>query len=274
MTQFMKLMKQLLCCLLLWMTQATATATPNDSIPGHQSFTLLSKHLGEQRVINVWTPADYSVRSTALPVMYMADGGIQEDFPEVARTFSTLIEAKKIPPFILVGIENTQRRRDLTGFTTVGEDREIAPIVGESESFRAFVNDELFAQIAQRYKTTGKRGILGESLAGLFVVETLLYKPEMFDYYIAFDPSLWWNDVFLVRHAAQQLPAKMKTKKTFWFTSSDNATLSQLSLQLSQVLTTQKIARLKWLYTAEPNENHQTIFSATKEKALIWTLNP
>lgn len=35
----------------------------------------------------------------------------------------------------------------------------------------------------------------------------------------------------------------------------------------------QKDRRLLWKYSDEPNEKHKTIFRATKEKALIWTLN-
>ena len=38
-------------------------------------------------------------------------------------------------------------------------------------------------------------------LAGLFVVETFLHEPDLFDTYIAFDPSLWWNDAQLLRDA-------------------------------------------------------------------------
>ena len=46
-------------------------------------------------------------------------------------------------PFILVGIENTQRRRDLTGSTTNAEDRKIAPRVGGSAAFRQFICEKL-----------------------------------------------------------------------------------------------------------------------------------
>ena len=79
---------------------------------------------------------------------------------------------KKIKPLLLVGIENTQRRRDLTGFTEVEKDKEIAPIVGGSEKFRAFNKEELFPEIEKRYGTTSEKSIIGESASGLFVMET------------------------------------------------------------------------------------------------------
>ena len=42
----------------------------------------------------------------------MADGGIiDEDFPHIANTIAELMKTKKIPPIILVGIENTAKKR-------------------------------------------------------------------------------------------------------------------------------------------------------------------
>ena len=175
----------------------------NDTIPKHETFTIQSTNLQELRTINVWTPLEYETNLDSLPVLYMPDGGIEEDFPHIANTLAELIKNKKIEPIILVGIENTQRRRDLTGITNVEKDKEIAPVVGGSENFRSFISDELFFEINKRYRTTNKKGIIGESLAGLFIIETFFMKPDLFDYYIAFDPSLWWNNKFLIKKASK-----------------------------------------------------------------------
>ena len=150
-----------------------------DKIPVHESFSIESEQVGETRTINVWLPSDYNTNKDSLSVMYMADGGINEDFPHIANTIAELVKSKSIQPIILVGIENTKRRRDLTGYTEVEKDKEIAPVVGGSEKFRSFINDELFLEINKRYRTNSKRGIIGESASGLFVVETFFLKPEM-----------------------------------------------------------------------------------------------
>ena len=42
---------------------------------------------------------------------------------------------------------------------------------------------------------------MGESLAGLFVMETFLLEQDLFDTYIAIDPSLWWNNQKLASSA-------------------------------------------------------------------------
>jgi predicted alpha/beta superfamily hydrolase len=243
-----------------------------DPIPAHDTFTIQSKNVGEKRVINVWTPSDYKSNNDSLPVLYMADGGLKEDFPHIANTISQLIKSKTIPPMILVGIENTQRRRDLTGPTIVAKDKEIAPVVGGSEKFRAFINDELFSEINKKYRTSSKKGIIGESLSGLFVVETFLLKPEMFDFYIAFDPSLWWNNQYLVKNAGDYLNKFSSTEKRIWLASSDTEDIAPFTKEFVQILKKKNMPNIKFEYSDEPKEEHSTIFRATKVKALIWTL--
>ena len=81
-------MKLLLSGLLLSVTLligCTTTPQYNDPIPAHDSFTLQSEQVGELRVINVWTPPEYKTTTDSLPVLYMPDGGIKEDFPHIAN---------------------------------------------------------------------------------------------------------------------------------------------------------------------------------------------
>lgn len=247
-------------------------AKVKDEIPIHETFRINSTKVGEERTINVWIPEEYKKKPFAIPVMYMLDGGIKEDFPHVVKTVSRLIKSNKIPPVLVVGIENTQRRRDLTGFTDVAKDKEIAPVVGGSIYFRAFIKEELFPEIEKRYKVSGKRALIGESLAGLFVVETLFLSPEMFNYYIAFDPSLWWNNHYLVTSAKDNLDKLSNKEAKFWFASSNALDISVNCKELSNVLKNNTVKGLEWIYLEEPREKHATIFKATKEKALFWSL--
>ena len=245
----------------------------SDPVPVHETFSLESKFVGETRIINVWTPPKYANSTEKFPVLYMADGGLKEDFPHIANTLSELIAAKKIPPMILVGIENTQRRKDLTGNTEISEDKKIVAVVGGSKEFRSFIQEELFPLIKKKYRTTDKKAIIGESLSGLFVTETFLEHPEMFDYYIAFDPSLWWNNKYLISTAKEDLSKFPTTPKRFWFAGSGLEDVSSTVGLLAKVLETKNLNNLKWKYSEEPKEKHNSIFRATKEKAIIWTLN-
>ena len=173
----MKFIYYSLIFILVTLTSCSNAFKINDPIPKHDSLTIVSKFVNETRRINIWTPPNYNQTTDSLPILYMPDGGIiDEDFPHIANTIAELMKTKKIPPIILVGIANTQRRRDLTGPTEVAKDKEIAPIVGGSEKFRAFIKEELFPEINKRYRTTNEKSIIGESLSGLFVVETFFFS--------------------------------------------------------------------------------------------------
>ena len=244
-----------------------------DTIPTHDTFKIESSQVGETRTINVWTPPEYMENTDSFPILYMPDGGIKEDFPHIANTIAELVKTKSIPPIILVGIENTERRRDLTGSSKVTTDKKTAPISDGAGKFRTFVKDELFPEINKRYRTTDEKGIIGESVAGLFVVETFLLNPDMFDFYIAMDPSLWWNNQHLVKTAKDHLAKFPSKEKRFWFAGSNAKNISPYTSELAKILKTEAPNYLKWKYSNEPKEKHNTIFRATKERAFKWILN-
>lgn len=257
----------------LFLMGCSSKPQQQDPIPTHDTFTIVSKQVGESRTINVWMPPGYAGKADSLPVLYMLDGGLQEDFPHIANTIAELVADKSIPLMLLVGIENTQRRRDLTGPTEVAKDKEIAPVVGGSEPFRAFIREELFPEINKRYRTTSEKGIIGESLAGLFVTETFLLYPDMFDFYIAFDPSLWWNNKHLIQTANEHLAKFPNSPKRFWFAGSSAEDISTNVATLAEILKAKDINNLQWQYSDEQKEKHNTIFRATKVKALKWTFD-
>jgi len=257
--------------LILSFISSVGKAQNKDSIPVHDNFTIDSKFVNEKRVINVWIPVDY--KRDSLPVLYMPDGGVEEDFPHIANTLAKLIKNKSIPPFILVGIENTIRGRDLTGFSEEEKDAKYCPITDGAKKFRAFITEELVPEINKKYRTKNKKGIIGESLAGLFVMETFLKHPKAFDFYIAMDPSLWWNNHQLVRNSSSNLTGFPNKEIKLWFAGSSAKDISRYTNKLEKSLKESTSENLIWKYSDEPNEKHNTIFRVTKEKALIWTLN-
>jgi enterochelin esterase-like enzyme len=130
-----------------------------------------------------------------------------EDFPHVVGSVDVSIKNAVIRPIIVVGVQNTERRRDLVAATVVAEEREAAPHAGGADRFRAFLRDELRPAIAARYRTSAETAIIGESLAGLFALETFVVEPTLFDAYIAVDPSVWWNGSRPPRRAEDRVGA-------------------------------------------------------------------
>lgn len=238
-----------------------------------ETFTIHSTVLGEVRRVNVYRPA-FAPPEDPLPVLYMPDGGIDEDFLHVAGLVQVSTMNGTMRPFLLVGIENTQRRRDLTGPTDNEEDRQIAPQVGGSAAFRRFIREELVPEIDARYATTGERAIVGESLAGLFVVETFLHEPDLFDMYLAFDPSLWWNDGKLVADAREALEARRARPQTLYLASSSQPEIAALTRQLAEQLGRYAPADVRWHHEEMPEETHATIYHPAALRAFRQVFPP
>jgi predicted alpha/beta superfamily hydrolase len=243
-----------------------------DPAPVHDSFTVASHVLDEARRINVHLPPGYHASSTRFPVLYMPDGGLDEDFPHVVRTIDSLTALGVIRPVIVVGVPNTERRRDLTGPTRFASDSAIARPVGGSTAFRRFLGDELIPTIRARYRTTEERSIVGESLAGLFIVECFLEAPVLFDHYVALDPSLWWNGGALVDSARARILAADAVPRTLFLSSANEPDIVTGTARLTAVLRVASSRGLDWIYVPRPDLTHATIYRAVGPGALARVL--
>jgi predicted alpha/beta superfamily hydrolase len=252
-------------------TTPTTSTTPTGDVAAPlgfgETFRLASKLLGEDRVINVYLPPGYAGATTRFPVLYALDGGIKEDFPHVAGIVDVSIKNEVIRPLIVVGIENTERRRDLVARSTIADEQTIAPHAGGADRFRQFLRDELKPAIARRYRITDEAAVIGESFAGLFVVETLLQDPELFDTYIAIDPSVWWNAAALVKTAPERFARwTAKPRRLFVATADWKPTQDAVNL-LMTALRDRRPVGLTATHEPLPAEHHGTIFPVAEVRA-------
>ena len=238
-----------------------------------ETFTIASTVLGETRRINVYLPPGHDRGpDVRLPVLYMPDGGMGEDFLHVAGLVQVLVGNGTMRPFLLVGIENTERRRDMTGPTERADDRRIAPRVGGSAGFRRFIREELMPEIRRRYRSADETTIVGESLAGLFIVETFLLEPDLFRSYIALSPSLWWNGGVLLRIAAQRLKEDTDLPRTLYLTAATEPGIAAETAALAGILREHAPAELLWYYEPRPDLEHSTIFRRAVSAAFVTVL--
>lgn len=252
---------------------AAAADKPAPLVVG-ETFTVESKGLKETRRVNVYLPPAYAAPDAKFPVLYLLDGGTAEDFLHIAGLVQVGTGNGTMRPFVLVGIENTERRRDMTGPTENAEDKKIAKRVGGSAAFRDFIRDELMPEVKARYRVTAESAVVGESLAGLFVVETFLLEPDLFDTYIAIDPSLWWNDKKLVAGAGEQLAKRPKLQKRLYMASSDEKGIVEPTTTLAAVLKEKAPPGVKWQHEKMPEEQHSTIFHPAALKAFRSEFKP
>jgi uncharacterized protein len=161
---------------------------------------LWSVELREPRVLNIYLPEGYDKdKDKTYPVIYLLDGSANEDFVHVVGVVQFLNMIEAVPPTIIVGIANVDRKRDMTFPTSVAKDKKDFPTTGGSEKFIGFIEKELQPYIEHRYRVNkNSRTLIGQSLGGLFATEVLLKKPGLFDNYIIVSPSLWWDNESLL----------------------------------------------------------------------------
>ena len=248
-------------CAVLILGFVSPAFADTDPVLPHETFTIDSKVLHETRRINVYTPPGYAEgKEERYPVLYMPDGGVEEDFPHVTTDIDAAIRAGEMRPVIVVGIENTERRRDMTGPTQAESDRKIAVHVGGSASFRAFIRDELMPVIRKRVRGNGETGIVGESLAGLFVLETFFEEPRLFGTYIALSPSLWWNGQALVHGAGERLRSRPRLKATLYLATAGDDDIDDAGKALAAILRANAPKGLTWYYEPRADLKHSTIY--------------
>lgn len=172
-----------------------------------ESDTLYSRALGEERTYWVHLPRSYSDSvGKRYPVVYLPDGELFfHAMVAVHRAYSGGRQPV-MPECIIVGILNTDRTRDLTpsksAFRRDGKRHDgDAEVGGGSEAFTAFLGGELRTRVAERYRAGGGSIIVGHSFGGLLVLSILLRRPELFDVYVALDPSFWWDGGKLAQEA-------------------------------------------------------------------------
>ncbi len=184
------------------MAQQKNTTPATTPITIGHSVNITSQILNEKRTLNIYLPDGYSkTDTTTYPVIYLLDGGMDEDFVHTVGLvqFNTFSWVERIPNSIVVGVCNTDRKKDMTFPTALNDEKEKFPSSGGSENFINFIEKELLPYIKQHYKTSGANTLIGQSLAGLLATEILFKKPSLFNRYIIVSPSLWWSNGALLK---------------------------------------------------------------------------
>ena len=256
---------------------AAAAAAPPEGRPVTiaTSYTLPSAVLGETRRVNVYLPAGYAEGDRRYPVLYLLDGGEGEDFHHISGLVQIGTMNGTMREVILVGLENTDRKRDFTWPSTDPRDRAEVPTHGGAAKFREFVGRELKPWVEAHFRTDGDDGVIGESLAGLFIVETLLRSPELFDRWVAISPSLWWDRGSLGAAAPELLRAASFAGDRLWLSVADEGGAMGVDA-FAEALRAGAPAGLEWTFEPLRNETHGTIYHPAALLAMraLWAPPP
>jgi predicted alpha/beta superfamily hydrolase len=238
---------------------SATTQTPEPVIIG-EKFQIESKVLAETRTYVIHTPASYKNGKEAYPVLVLQDA--EGHFAHTASAVDLLSGNGRIPPMIVVGINNTDRTRDMTP-SKPGTGFGGTPWVGSAggaDKFLAFIADELLPTIDRNYRTRPYRVLIGHSLGGLFAVYALMNRPEVFKGYLIISPSLWWDDQVLVKAAQPYFAAHKDLRADLYMTmGNEGEAMLGGAWRLCAVLEESKLTDLRWQFKRSPEEDHGTI---------------
>ncbi len=189
--------------------------TPQIASVIHTQYKINSQILGEERSILVRVPANYERTDERFPVVYMTDA-----HPPQNAMMAGIIEQQawggQMPEMIIVGIQNTNRSRDLTP-----SDDGKGGAVGGGAKFLQFIETEVIPLVEKNYRTEPFRIFAGHSLGGLFAVYALTARPDLFNAFIAASPVLNYDDNYVIKLSAELFKQNKNWKKTLFVAIGD-----------------------------------------------------
>jgi uncharacterized protein len=149
--------------------------------------TVVSAKVGEPREFWIALPDRYNESTENFPVIYMMDGDLNFNSGVIGgvRQAAWLGE---IPEFIIVGIKNTNRSKDIFPEEVTYPDG--SQDGGRANQYLDFVGDELIPRVAKTYRTGDYRILYGTSNTGFTAVHALFRRPDLANAYIAASATL------------------------------------------------------------------------------------
>jgi len=214
--------------------QGTGQATYLDIVGTRDS--LFSNTLEEQRIFWVQLPENFNPESKQLyPVVYVLDGAVH------LQAVSTVLSYNWggfMPEMIIIGISNRNNRtRDLT--TSEIQTRRGAAYnqeTGGAENFTLFIEKELIPYVEASYPATTYRTLIGHSYAGLFTINMLMNHSDLFNNYIAIDPSLDWDNQKLLKHSRELLSTGDFNGKSLFMSLSGQLHMQNSDITIENVM--------------------------------------
>lgn len=218
----------------------------------HTQYKINSQILGEERTILVRVPPNYERSGEKFPVVYMLDA-----HPPQNSMMSGIIEQQAwggvMPEMLLVGIQNTNRLRDLTPTKTERAGS------GGGEKFLRFIETEVIPLVEKNYRTQPYKIFAGHSLGGLFVVYSFVARPDLFNAYVAASPVLHWDNNFVIKRAEEVFKQNKAWNKRMFIALGDELEYENGFNSFQELLGKSKPKDFEYEFQQFKNENHGSV---------------
>ncbi len=236
-------------------------AQPNNPVIVDSIF---SKGLNEYRNYRVVLPIDYDSNSNKKhDVIYVLDGEtVVNVVSPIHRIASDWTLTNRC---IIVGIDNkfvdgvVMRNRDL-----LPTHMKRSSSSGKADNYLAFIKDELMLHIDKTYSTSKNNTLIGHSHGGTFTIYSMLKEPNLFNAYIAIDPSLWWDNGYVTKLLKETLPNLENLNAKLFISGRKGKPYREMGIyDIDNILEVNPPKKLKWKSIAYENETHITIILKT-----------
>ena len=278
---------------LLLTSPAFSQETTQDIVIG-KFHTIHSKILGEDKDIWLYVPPhgrSIDFEAPKFPVVYLLDG--EDHFESMLASLKKRCNSDLdafCPQMILVGVTHNDRGRELSPTKSAGlmPPHTVNENGGGGEEFTAYLEKELIPYIDANYPTSPYRTLIGHSLGGLLVMNTMMHHNHLFNAYVSIDPSMWWDNERLLKQIqtglktgnfdksklylaiANSMPAGMSLTQAKRDKSLDTKVIrSILSLSKSLASNTKMHAKSKFYV----RENHGSVTFLAQDDALRFVFD-
>ncbi len=197
---------------------------------------IYSNILKESRELYIHLPESYDSNSQRkYPVIYVLDGDV---LLNAVSTVHDFYWGGYMPEMIIVGISNENNRtRDLT--TSKIESRrgtEYNLEHGGANDFIMSIEKELIPYIEKNYPVTNYRTLIGHSYGGLFTINALINHTDLFENYLAIDPSLDWDNQKLLKQSKEVIKSNSLEGKSLFITLSGQLHMQNSDITINNVM--------------------------------------
>lgn len=200
--------------------------------------TLFSVAQNDQREIWVHVPENMDT-AQKYPVIYLLDAPAHFF---TATGLLKLLTEWNMPPSILVGINTSDSRiRDLTPIHVPFHRGHQSETSGGAPDFARFIKTELQPYIKDKYPVEDINTIIGHSTGGLFVIYSYVHHPDIFDNYLAIEPSLWWDQETLVKQAEKLINKDDYQNKHLYIAVANGEDMDTVSVRTDTTEATEQI---------------------------------
>ncbi len=236
-------MRTLLLALLLSASAGAQAPGPRPVTIGSMD-SIWSPTLKEYRRFWTYTPPSYRQTTyfpRGYPVLYLLDGDAHfHSVTGLLQILGTGVNGTYVvPEMIVIAIPNTNRTRDLTPTKSMlSPDGTTVPgfaVSGGGANFLQFVRSELIPHVDSSFRTEPYRVLVGHSFGGITALSALYTMPDVFNAYVAIDPSLWWDNQSLLKQAKDYFRKPAAGKRALYVAQANTKSIDETKAALLAV---------------------------------------